>query len=301
MPKELTHWWLAAQAHRQLSNDSPVRHLLEHEQAAYLVGAVLPDSLLHLIRGHWSATALRLAHNFHEPSGNSFAPLVWFVEGQGQEADSKSFPCPLPLAPAVTACLLGVAAHIEADIVFHPYICALSGNDIGLHYRYETELDLWLLQGGKKPPVWRLQALLTSQVREVAVTVAQGIFDQGGELPRSTVMQALQLHSSIQCLYGSPVWQLLARWLALLPLPALRSRQKLFYPFDWQRGRSLPWPDRWLHPATGQLRYDSPEDLAAAALDRITRLLCCVDQEGLLVTFQKQPGENLITGIKTGG
>ena len=297
MPKELTHWWLAAQAQRQLPADSPVCGLLKQEQAAYLTGTVLPDTLLHLIRGHWSTTALRLAHTFHEPPGNSFAPLVWFVEAQGQEAGSQSFPCPLPLAPAVTACLLGVAAHMEADIVFHPYICALSGNDIGLHYRYETELDLWLLQGEKKPPVWRLKELLSDHVREAAATVAQGLFDPGQELSRSTVMQALQLHSSIQGLYGSPFWQLLARGLALLPLPALRSRQKLFYPFNWQQGRSLPWPDCWLDPATGQLRHESPEELATKAVNRITQLLFCIDQKGLLAAFQQQPGENLITGL----
>lgn len=299
MPKELTHWWLAAQAQHRLPPDSPTRHLLTVQQSAYLAGSVLPDTLLHLILGRWSATALRLAHAFHEPPGNSYAPLVRFVEQQGEEyqkAVSDSSPGPLTLDPAFIACLLGIAAHIEADIVFHPYICALSGNDIGLHYRYETDLDLWLLKDGRKPPVWRFKELLTGQVSDVAVSVAHAVFDPEEELPPSAIRQALQLHSSIQGMYGSPGWQLLAGCLTLLPVPALRSRQKLFYPFNWQKGRSLLWPDRWTDPATGQIRHETPEKLAEKAVERIGRLLCRVDQTGLADTLRDQPGENLITG-----
>jgi len=96
MPKELTHWWLATEAQRQVPLTSATRQLLDQEQGAYLTGAVLPDTLLHLIRGQWSETALQLAHNFHEPTGNSFEPLIRFAEKT-------------PLAPTMTACLLGKA------------------------------------------------------------------------------------------------------------------------------------------------------------------------------------------------
>lgn len=303
MPKELTHWWLAAQAQHRLPPNSPTRHLLAVQQHAYLSGAVLPDTLLHLVLGRWSATALRLAHVFHQPAGNSYAPLVRFVEQQVQRSGVKrqktasdSSSGPWTLDPAFIACLVGIAAHIEADIVFHPYICALSGNDIGQHYRYETELDLWLLKGERKPPVWRLKRLLTRQVSDVAVTVAQAVFDPGGELPPEAIRKALQLHSFIQGMYGSPGWQLLTGCLALLPVAGLRSRQNLFYPFNWRRGRSLHWPDRWLEPATGQMRHDTPEKLAEKAVERIGGLLFRVDQLGLLNAFKEQPGENLITG-----
>lgn len=290
MPKELTHWWLAAHAQTQLPLDSPTRRLLAAEQPAYLVGAVLPDTLLHLVFGPWSATALRLARDFHEPPENSYTPLVRFVEQQEQKG---------AVTPAVSACLSGVAAHIEADIIFHPYICSLSGNNIGLHYMYETDLDLWLLKGGKTPPVWRLKELLSDDVSNAVESVAQGLFDPAEELPRSAVRQALKLHGSIQGMYGSPGWQLLAKCLALLPIRSLRNRHKLFYPLGWQQGHHLIWPDCWTDPATGTEQHDTPKKLAAKAVERIRQMMCRVDEAGLLQALKEQPGENLITGVSS--
>lgn len=285
MPKELTHWWLAAEALQQLPPGRPISNLLKAEQAAWLVGAVLPDTLMHLVRGPWSAIALKLAHDFHEPHGSSFAPLVRFTEKNS------------PLPPAIQACLLGVAAHMEADIVFHPYICALSGNDLGQHYRFETELDLKFLQEGKRPPVRHLKELLNNQNSSVAVTVAQGIFDPHEELPRDVIQQALHLHSRIQSMYDTPGWQLLARFLALLPVSGLRCWQKLFYPLSPHKERNVAWPGQWRHPSTGELRYDTPEELATTALDRIVQLVRRVDEEGVLTAFKEHAGENLVTGL----
>lgn len=304
MPKELTHWWLAAQALHQLPGESPIHQLLAAETPAYLTGAVLPDTLLHLVFGPASSTALRLAGVFHEPPGNSFTPLVRFVEQQHHNPEpdlqanaSSPAPCPLPFGPALCACLLGVASHMLADIVFHPYICARSGNDIGQHYRYETELDLWLLQTGRKPPVRRLKEVLTESAADAAVAVSKGLFDPAGELPPKAFRQALQLHKVIQGMYGSPGWQLLALGLSVLPVPFLRSHHKLFYPFGRQRGRSLSWPDHWVHRATGRTEHQSPDQLADAAVNRMVQLLKNVDAVGLREALTKQPGENLITGM----
>lgn len=284
MPKELTHWWLAAEAVRQLPLDHGTRLLLEDQQAAYLVGAVLPDTLLHLVLGRWSATALQLSRDFHQPPGNSFRPLLTFAENS-------------PLTPGVIACLLGVASHIEADIVFHPYICALAGDHIGRHYQLETELDLYLLSEGKQPPVWRLNEILAGEVSEQAFMVLRGVFDPEGRLPDEVLQHALQLHGQIQGMYGTPPWQLLARILGLVPNYWLRSFQKLFYPFNWQRGRSKNWPDHWKHQVTGQERGDTPDGLMVDACNRITELLRRVDQQGLIQSFRTHPGENLITGL----
>ena len=285
MPKELTHWWLAAEAVRQLPLEQSTRQLLEEHQASYLVGAVLPDTLLHLVQGPWGPIALQLARDFHQPPGNSFKPLLHFAERA-------------TLSPAVTACLLGIASHIEADIVFHPYVCALSGNDLGRHYQIETELDLYLLSKGKRPPVFRLDDLLTGEIRDVAISSLQGVFDADGKLPAKMIERALQLHCWIQGMYGRPYWQLLAGILGSLPNDWLRCRQKLFYPFNnWQQGRSKNWPDRWQHQITGEERGDTPDQLIVEASNRIAGLLSRVDKQGVIRSFREHPGEDLITGL----
>src|ERR1039457_4149630 len=150
MPKELTHWILAERALAGLSNDSRLRELIRIHHDSYLGGAVLPDTLMHLCRGPHASTALDLATCFHDTTGNSFAPLI--------RAEQR-FPDGLP--PATLACLLGVITHMQADIVFHPFVYALAGTaGIGRHYRIETEMDVHFLQSGAIPPVRHLADLM---------------------------------------------------------------------------------------------------------------------------------------------
>lgn len=297
MPKELTHWWLAAEAVEQLPTDSPLRKLLHQEWQLYLTGAVLPDTLLHLIVGNSSTAALASADRFHDPPGSSYEPLIRFLEGQGSRLKGQTADESSPLDPAVIACLLGVAAHIEADIVCHPFVYALAGNDMARHYAVEAELDLWLLAMGRKPPVLRLRDLVDDRVRETAVTVLSGLFDPAGVLPKQALQQALSLHYLIQGMYGSPGWQLVAQCLALLPVPFLRSKYQLFYPFEWKRGRQGSWPDSWQHPVTGAASTKGPRELTDEAITRITGMLMQAETEGLGAAFALQAGENLLTGL----
>lgn len=304
MPKELTHWWLADRSVSRLPAESPVRHLLEQQRAAWLIGAVLPDTLLHLIYGRHSSIAMRLADRFHDPvAGSSYAPLIAFIQTRSQGPE-ESFdgsllpPGPRPLAPALTACLLGVASHMEADIVFHPFVYATAGDDMGRHYRVETDLDLWFLHQGALPPVRRLKSLLLdTAAAEAALEVAAGVFDPDGELSRAVLSDALRLHGLIQSWYGALPWQLTALLLAQLPVAGLRSRHELFYPVRWHQGTAIDWPDNWLDRATGKRREESPDQLAELATARIAGLLAEVDRQGLQAALQKQPGENLLSGL----
>lgn len=307
MPKELTHWWLAAAAVEKLAPDSPLRQLLQDELPLYLTGAVLPDTLLHLVAGSWSAAALATAEHFHAPPGSSYKPLIRFLEGQGSRVKGQGgndspvvAPCPLLHTPAVIACLLGIAAHIEADIVCHPFVYALSGNDMARHYAVETGLDLWLLATQRTPPVLRLQDLIRGPARKTTITVLSGVFDPAGTLPEQALQRALTLHALIQGMYGSPGWQLAAGLLALLPVPFLRSRHKLFYPYGWKRGRLGNWPDRWQHPVTGEISTKEPQELMLDAVARISRMLTQVEAWGIKKAFAAQAGESLLTGVIPG-
>jgi len=280
------HWWLASAAKQRLPLDRATRQLLEEQQSAYLVGAVLPDTLLHLQGGGQYALARQLSDRFHDSQSHSYAPLLSFLANNPQ------------LTPAQHACLLGVACHIETDIVFHPFVYALSGNDLGRHYRVETNLDLWLLNSGRRPPELELRELMTEESASAAATVLAGVFDPQALLPAADIADALRQHTHIQARYGDSGWQLLARLLGLLPGTPFHRWQHLFYPlFSWRKGRPIPWPTRWIHPVSGNERGDTPQGLLIEALTRITNLLRAVDEHGLTTAFRKQPGENLLTGL----
>ncbi len=285
MPKELTHWWLAGEAVRRLPLDRPTRQLLEEQEAAYLVGAVLPDTLLHILRGPHRETAHRLAAAFHDPSGHSYAPLLQYLTRHPQPT------------PEERACLLGIATHIEADSVLHPFVYALAGDDMGRHYQVETDLDLWLLQQGRRPATTDLQTLLSEEARTAAVELLAGLFDPQGLLAGETLSEALDLHARWQARYGDPVWQFLARLLGLLPATPFRRWRHLFYPGQWQQGRPIQWPRQWRHPITGQARGDTPEGLMTEAVTRIATLLRHLDELGLVPALRSQPGEHLLTGL----
>ena len=289
MPKELTHWWLAAEAVRRLPLDRPARHLLEEQQAAYLVGAVLPDTLPHLLRGPHNATAVRLTDAFHDSPMHSYSPLLAFIANTPD------------LSPEQQACLLGIATHIETDIVFHPFVYAQAGNSPGRHYRVETDLDLWLLQQHSPPPADELRELLfhddSDSIFKAAASVLSGVFDPRDQLPPEAIEEALQQHALLQARYSSPGWQLLIRVLGLFPGTRYRQWQHLFYPLGENRGRTICWPERWQHPSSGVERGDTPEGLLTEAITRITALLRGVDDLGLATALRRQPGENLLTGL----
>lgn len=286
MPKELLHWWLAAASQQRLPLDRTTRHLLEEQQAAYLIGAVLPDTLLHLLGGGQHAMARQLASTFHDNPLHSYTPLLNFLARTPQPT------------PAQQACLLGIASHIETDVVFHPFVYALSGNDLGRHYRVETDLDLWLLHSGRQPPELELNELLSEETTAAAATVLAGVFDPQAILTAATIDEALRQHVLIQARYGSAGWQLLSRLLGLLPGTPFHRWQHLFYPlFSWRKGRPIQWPTRWNHPVNGGERGDTPQGLLTEALTRIASLLRTADESGIRAALRKQPGENLLTGL----
>lgn len=284
MPKELTHWWLAAEAMQRLPAGHPTRCLLEQNRAAYLVGAVLPDTLLHLLHGPYCAVAQRLADRFHDTQQHSFSPLI---------ACSTAQP---DATPAFTACLLGVASHMLADIVVHPFVYSQAGNDIGRHYQVETDLDMWLLNAGQRPPALRLSELLNDQVRTVASTALTRLFDPNHELPPAAAAQALTAHCRFQAMYSNLFWQLTAAVLGALPGTPIRAWQRLFYPVGWRSGRPIHWPARWIVPATGQERTDDPEHLLRTVVERTAGLFVKVAEVGLSEALRREAGENLLTG-----
>jgi len=288
MPKELTHWLLAERSLAGLDDKSRLSVLIREHRALYLAGAVLPDTLMHLIRGPHGPAALALANRFHDAGGNSYAPLIRMEEAYGAEG----------IPAGLLACLLGVLSHMQADIVFHPFVFAGSGvGDIGRHYRLETAIDCHFSRKGAVFPAKRLNTLMTPAIRAELVTACSFLFDPGKSLPRKALEQALELHCRIQAMYDRTHWKLVARLLACLPVPLFRHAQHLFHPLI----RSVNGPAKlfgnWRHPVTGEERNESPDDLAQEAVGRTVALFERIDAHGgLKNALSAVPGENLLTG-----
>ncbi|MEI6306034.1 MAG: zinc dependent phospholipase C family protein [Deltaproteobacteria bacterium] len=288
MPKELTHWILAEEAFSRLEGESRTGTIIREHHEMYLAGAVLPDTLLHLFHGPHARVALTLADSFHDSPGNSNEPLVKVEE---------QFPCGLP--PHILACLMGVISHMQADIVFHPFVYAVTGTDLGEHYRLETTIDLCLLQAGAVTPAWHLSELVTPQVRENLLDVCSLLFDPGKELPDSAVSHALDLHCRYQAMYDHSFWQLAATIRGCLPVPKYRRQQHLFYPLNlFGKKYEVDNEGRWCCPVTGEQRKETLSDLANSALKRTLELFQLIERYGSLKTaLNGVQGENLLTGL----
>jgi hypothetical protein len=289
MPKELTHWMLAERAYAVLGTGNPMKGIIEANHDLYLAGAVLPDTLMHLFRGPHAATALALARRFHDPEGNSYAPLI--------RAEER-FPDGLP--PDLLATLLGVLAHMQADIVFHPYVFAVAGISAkGRHYRLETAIDVSLMRSGWTPPARHLCDLITPVTKETLVSACCLLFDPGEELSRRSMAHALQLHCSFQSKYDSTFWKVTARLLGSLPGSPLREKQHLFYPLNMQReDEMITGQPQWLHPVTGEQRCTRIEELADQAVQQAAAAMERIGEMGSLsAALADPPGANLLTGM----
>lgn len=291
MPKEITHWILAEHALNGLSRNSRLSGVLRANHSIYLVGAVLPDTLLHLFRGPHSKTAIRLADRFHDASGNSFAPIintaVRYADGLPQN---------------LLACLLGVVSHIMADSVFHPYAYALTGvNDIDMHYRLETAIDVHFMNSGVIPPARRLDDLITTETWPTLVEAAATLFDPAKELPRAALERALVLHCRFQSMYDRILWKIAAMILGNLPGSPFREQRHLFYPLNPSGAghrRMIDSVRQWKHPVSGLMQKASIDDLREETVQRTVTIFRRIDELGsLAATLEESPGANLLTGL----
>jgi len=292
MPKELTHWMLAERALEALPSGSRIAALIGRQREAYLGGAVLPDTLAHLLRGPHHPAARRLSRRFHDAPGNSYQPLI------GAEA---RFPEGLP--EPLLACFLGVISHLEADVALHPFVYAASGSaGIGEHYRLETAIDVKLLAQGRGPTPRRLEGLLGAPTRELLVSAAGLLFDPDGELPRQALERSLTLHCRFQSLYDRTFWKLAVRLLARLCGSPFREQRHLFYPLRkgiCQAGMlEAGEHGGWRHPETGELESATLDGLVRLAVERTVAVFLRIEAAGTLgAALASPPGANLLTGL----
>lgn len=290
MPKEITHWILAERTLEALPSGSSLRETVARHREAYLGGAVLPDTLAHIFKGAHHPMARRLSQRFHDPDGNSYAPLI---------AAEARFPEGMP--PALFSCFLGVVSHMEADIALHPYVYGTAASDcIGEHYRIETEIDVDFLSRGSAPSQRRLDTLLGASTREVLASAAGLLFDPEGELPREALEHSVALHCRFQSMYDRFFWKMAVRLLARVCGSPFREQRHLFYPVRRRKkgGLKAGRETGWRHPESGEWMTLSLEDLARQAVRRTVEVFGRIEKAGsFAAALADPPGANLLTGL----
>ncbi|HBA89364.1 MAG TPA: hypothetical protein DCZ75_15665 [Geobacter sp.] len=287
MPKELTHWMLAERVLASLPEGGRVQRSIAQHRAAYLGGAVLPDTLAHIFRGPYHPTARRLGHRFHDAAGNSYAPLI-----RAERDHPAGIPDPL------FACFLGVICHMKADIVLHPYVYAAAGSCIGEHYRLETAIDLHFLRQGRAPQERRLDRLLGPAGREVMLKAARHLFDPEEELPLRALEHSLALHCRFQGMYDKSFWKIAVRVLGRACGSPFREQRHLFYPLRPAAHQGIGVTASWRHPESREFNSSSLDDLAGEAVERTVAVFRRVEESGgFAAALSNPPGANLLTGL----
>ena len=143
MPKEITHWLIAAETARLLEGTALGASVSSFPNC-FKLGAVFPDVLFFAVWYGNGDSYLDLADEYHGTHGEDTFKLL---------RDLAEVPRKDPHARQVQAIWAGIVTHLYADIVFHPLVFYLTGNyhdrdpvartrAVKGHRRFEALMDL---------------------------------------------------------------------------------------------------------------------------------------------------------------
>jgi hypothetical protein len=191
---------------------------------------------------------------------------------------------------------------MQADIVFHPYIYAMTGkDDIARHYQLETNIDMYFVSAGQSDCNRKLADIVTPETEKTLISVAELLFASGGELPRQAISDALRLHIRFQAMYSSLFWKLVVRLLGSLLGTPFSQQRHLFYPVNMNQKQifgSLGGAVEWRHPVTGEINCSTVNDLADQAVKQTIEVFRRIEAlQSLAAALSDPPGCNLLTGM----
>ncbi len=136
MPKEITHWTLAAALAEALPENSLFYRPIHLFPNLFFLGAIAPDIPFYYLAGPHMKSARKLGAFLHKGDAHALMPVLAFLD---QDQD-----------PAARAFAAGVVCHILADTMFHPLVYYFSGKEgihagaTARHRQFETALDIHL-------------------------------------------------------------------------------------------------------------------------------------------------------------
>lgn len=294
MPSEITHWLIARAAARELAGtalagplepDGPGWHWLH-------LGAVFHDALFYLPPASPLARYGTLAKVMHGEAGqDSFRVLRSLVESLRRQRAGVLMAAPdsaAPPDPALTGLLIGLASHIQADSVFHPFVFfhtglprpdgRLSTNSAQAHYRLEALMDIHFAGGLNRLAGYRLRnhlAPIRSGLEAACAEVGRAFFQtRGPRLEFARAMgQGFDRFARVQPLFHN---RLLARTLYTVRKGLPRTiREYSALAYSPQLKRTAPvLKDRhgYRHPVTGEGLDARVEELFELAVERTAEL-----------------------------
>ena len=318
MPKELTHWYLAARCADRLAlsrTGSVPGEVLSRNVGAYLIGAIAPDILYYARRAGRFRDA---ADKVHGANGeNSYGFLSRLLPGQADSGERTGSREGIdPGLEQTFSLVCGILTHIAADAMFHPLVyfyCGYSqGEEVGTqapsesterHWIFETCMDLYVRsmeESGESP---RLSAMIGSSnvQRALLYRDLSLLFFGEPRKHRVPIEQALRRHARLQRIFESPVAARLLR-LAARRRSGVTRFLGLSYPA--QRDRSLDAFRRtivYTHPVTGETQHATFDDLVGravdAAVERIVALWDVTVNRGSQEDLAAWRGPSLETGL----
>ena len=258
MPKEITHWLIAAQVADE-SRGTALGDATASNHFCLTLGAVFHDALFYLPKPSKTARFLALAYQLHGTKGEDTYDIVRRLADSIRDSNR-----PGPLM----AFLVGVVSHIYADALFHPLVHSLTGNcfdpdpaqrtrAIQAHRRYETLMDLYFCGGPENLKKYSLKHYLKkAEIRplhlfdEALTTVAK---EKGLPGLSHAVVRAFRNFAIMQSLYKNQILSRLLYCLERFVPCSLKEISALFY--SPQLGAKLPELSAvisYQNPVTGQ-------------------------------------------------
>lgn len=278
MPKERTHWFLALRMRDALPDTGPIqsggsdaetlKDLLEREEAAYLLGAVAPDSAFYgEDREQLDGELLNRYHGRDNDRNLLFLKEAARLQLYATE-QQRSF-------------LYGVTAHIVSDACFHPlvyYFCGweehpdnrVESKSLARHMRLETLLDIFYCShyaetaAAEKAKTVTITDLLLGVETDTLAATGNALFMPNLPEPDRKMGEHFKKHASLYSRFSRPDYRLLS-WLMFLFGITLHGKRDIIY-----RNPVFPLHDKELiyrHPSTGEKQQTTWETIAERTVE----------------------------------
>ena len=304
MPKENIHWLVAQRAAARLTS-GPFGPALCRCPAALRLGAISHDTLYYLTGDHPQGMKdlPELLHGAH--GEDTFALLRAQAAHLHARKDS-----PLP-----TAFFVGLASHIFADAVMHPFVYYHTGNyydpdperrtaAIRRHRTLECLMDMVALGSPEAARKTSLRQLVNTVEGPLALayppSIAAGLAGVAENTAAKALASALDTFCTMQALSRMETLAQLTHVLAPLLPAKMREITALFYaPQLWEQRGKLSGTLPYNNPVSGEAHSASLNALIEQAAER-TASFCQAQAAEIISTGQlaeTTPGPSLDMGL----